>query len=549
MILTLAWRVSYSVWFDKESGRAASRRSLGRGGWSRLRRPKRGRLVCLKRDASGARLGHYETAKETLVTNRSTTESTHDLVGSGGGGRLPWTLGLLALVAAPAIAQTILPSCQAICEMETRCRTISAISDVERVPFCLKACTSPFFDPDFHDCLKAATACEAFSACVQSFTRDRPLAPETPAPQVLAQDATLPTTSCPNVLRDCTYPQVCCTQIFSGGGRATKVHLCGQLDCPEPKCLLGAAPWCPWCSCPRTSDVYPGWPPAPAKGQGLAAFGSSLVLGYEGDDTLKRLFVTSSINGRSFANTTAIPNQNSDRGPGLAAFGEQLVMAYKAADVSNNVWVTFSSNGIDFTDPVQIPGAQSPDPPAIAVYAGKLRVAYKANDSSNGLWITSSADGRNWTRPQQVPGQQSLGKPALAVFDGQLFMAYRANDASNALYVTRTTDLADWPKVKLDQQSDRAPALAEFNGRLFMAYKANDSSNTLFVTSSADGVSFDRTERTDQQTPEPPALASFRGQIYLSYRANDSSNGLWITSSSDGKTWRGATPLTGQTSP
>lgn len=137
-------------------------------------------------------------AQETLVTNRSTTESTHDRVGSGGG-RLAWTLSLLALVAAPVIAQTILPSCQAICATENRCRTISAISDDARKPFCLKACTSPFFDPAFHDCLKDATTCEAFSACVQSFTRDRPLAPETPAPQVLAQDATLPTSSCPSV--------------------------------------------------------------------------------------------------------------------------------------------------------------------------------------------------------------------------------------------------------------------------------------------------------------------------------------------------------------
>lgn len=483
------------------------------------------------------------------MSNRTPTESTHAWVGSGGGGRLAWALGLLALVSTPVIAQTILPSCQAICEMESRCRTISAISDAERKPSCLKACTSPVFDPAFHACLKAATSCEAFSACVRSFTRDRPLAPETPAPQVLAQDATLPTSSCPGVLAGCTYPQVCCTQIFTGGGRSTKVHLCGQLDCPEPKCLGGAAPWCPWCSCPRTSDAYPGWPPAPARGQGLATFGNSLVLGYEGDDTLKRLFVTSSLNGLTFANTTAIPNQNSDRGPGLAAFGAQLVMVYKAADSSNNVWVTFSNNGIDFINPVQIPGAQSTDPPAIAVYAGKLRVAYKANDSSNALWITSSADGHNWTQPQQVPNQQSLGKPALAAFGSQLFMAYRANDASNALFVTRTTDLAAWTKVKLDQGSDRAPALAEFNGRLFMAFKANDSSNSIFVTSSADGVTFDQTVRTDQQTPEPPALAPFLGQLYLSYVANDSSNQLFITSSSDGKTWSGATPLTGQTSP
>jgi hypothetical protein len=482
------------------------------------------------------------------MANRSTTEPTHDRTGRGGG-HLAWTLSLLAFVGAPAIAQTILPSCQAICAMENRCRTIAAISDVEREPSCLKACTSPFFDPGFHDCLRDATTCETFSACVRSFTRDQPLAPQTPAPQVLAENATLPTSSCPRVPQGCTYPQVCCLQIFGGGNTKTKVHLCGQRDCPEPKCLFGAAPWCPWCGCPRTSDVYPGWPPAPAEGQGLAAFGSSLVLGYEGDDTLQRLFVTSSINGRSFANTTAIPNQNSDRGPGLTVFGEQLVMAYKGSGGSRDVWVTFSKDGIDFTDPVQIPNAQSPDPPAITVYGDKLRVAYKANDSSNSLWITSSADGRIWTPPQQVPGQQSLGKPALAVFNGQLFMAYRANDASNALYVTRTTNLADWPKVKLDQQSDRAPALAEFNGRLFLAYKANDSSNTLFVTSSADGVSFDRIERTDQQTPEPPALASFLGQIFLAYRANDSSNGLWITSSSDGSTWSTAAPLTGQTSP
>jgi len=89
---------------------------------------------------------------------------------------------------------------------------------------------------------------------------------------------------------------------------------------------------------------------------------------------------------------------------------------------------------------------------------------------------------------------------------------------------------------------------AAFSDRLFLAYKANDSSNTLFVTSSADGVSFDRIERTSQQTPEPPALASFLGQIFLAYRANDSSNGLWITSSSDGSTWSTAAPLTGQTS-
>lgn len=299
------------------------------------------------------------------MTNRATTESTHDLAGSGGGGRLAWGLSLLALVAAPVLAQTILPSCQSICKMETQCRTLSGVLDTERERSCLKACTSPFLDPAFHDCLRDATTCDAFSACVKSFTRDRRLAPETPVPQVLAADAMLPTSSCPGVPGGCTYPEVCCTQIFNAGGRSTKVHLCGQLDCPEPKCAGGLNPFCPWCSCPATSDVYPGWPPVTAEGQGLATFGDSLVLGYEGDDSMNRIFVTVSFNGRSFVHTTAIPNQNSDRGPGLAAFGTQLVMAYKAADSTNNIWVTFSSDGMNFADPAQIPGAQSTDPPAI----------------------------------------------------------------------------------------------------------------------------------------------------------------------------------------
>lgn len=58
-------------------------------------------------------------------------------------------------------------------------------------------------------------------------------------------------TPCPGVSDGCGFPQVCCTQIFSGGGRSTCIHLCGRRDCPWYYFGQG-----PWCGCPSTRDVY-----------------------------------------------------------------------------------------------------------------------------------------------------------------------------------------------------------------------------------------------------------------------------------------------------
>ncbi len=450
--------------------------------------------------------------------------------------------------AAPA-PQTSPADCASICDMEVRCKTITVGDEGERRDFCLKNCTAPLFDPDFRDCLATAADCEAFAACAQRFKAE-PSVPQAAGTLFLADDASLPTSSCPGT-SDCTYPEVCCTQIYGAGGHGNKVHLCGQRDCPEPECLEGGDPFCAWCGCPTKSSVYPDWPPKAAGTLGLTSLGKHLVLAYKTYAANQRLVVSTSTNGTDFSDPTSIPKVTSTHGPGLTTLNGHLVIAYKRAS-GRKVAVVTSADGQNFSDPVKVRRAPTQASPAITTFGGQLRIAFVGRHSRGPIYLVSSTDGRGieWGDKQQISGAYSRDAPALAEFKGKLFEAHSSRDDSTTVVVSRSSDLSEWSFVVVKIDSTAAPALATFKDRLFLAVDSGGSRG-IAVVSSADGFTFDtaNARHVGSSASEGPALATLGSRLYLTYKSGDGSNELMISSTADGTTWTSPTTLSGQTTP
>lgn len=465
---------------------------------------------------------------------------------------------LLAWTASAEEASAPATACAAICEMESVCKTLDVDEEKEREPFCLSNCRAPAFDPAFRGCLAGASGCEAFSSCVETFSRAREsLSPATRAVTGLLEvGASLPTTPCSGTPNGCTYPEVCCTQIWGAGNRSHRQRVCGEYHCPS-WCALGLNPWCAWCGCPRKHDVYPNWPPAPAQQLALRAYGDDLVLAYRPYQIGDSLNVTLSSNGEDFDDGEAIDGIASRLGPSLTPFKGRLALAYRKHH-DDEIQVVFSDEDGKTFRPLyvhpgkpmgSVPGARSRHPPAVAAFQDQLHVFFVARHESAPLYRVSTTDGTGlkWTQPIPVGDLESPTQPAAAVFRNQLFLAYPSQDGDGRLVVASTDDLERWGRVSWPAKTTHAPALAVFEHRLVVAY--NDDHDLVTVTSS-DGVEFvDRSTIPGQSTSGEVALATFGSRLYLAYKANDSSNTLWVTSTADGESWDQKVHLPNQTTP
>lgn len=476
------------------------------------------------------------------------------------GARSVLATSLLLVFSLSLRAQTGPEVCETVCAMEARCNTLGTPDEEDWGPYCLESCRSPLFDPGIRGCLAEAEDCEGFTGCMEPFAAEGPPIEPMSQPASLPDDASLPKVSCPGIKGGCTYPLVCCTEIYGSRGHNTKVHVCGERHCP-PKCLIGFNPFCLRCGCPSKHDAYPGWPPPPAEELGLGYSEGRLLLIYKADQAEKdkpdkRYYVASSSDGTHFSESRAVPGVKSDYGPSLAADGGGLVMAYKDSRHSKRTFVVFVGISPDtepvFSERIRVAGAHSPKPPAIAWFDGQYRVVFRPHHKSHPLNIVSSTDGRGreWGEPRKIEGQASRRPPALAVLGKQLVMAYVPEDDSSRIVVSRTSDLESWESTTLEVGSAANPALAAFQDRLFLAFSSPDDANALRVASSKDGSEFSETMHLGgQSSPGPIALAAAPERLYLGYKANDPTNSLYITSTGDGTNWDRKIHLGGDTTP
>lgn len=135
--------------------------------------------------------------------------------------------------------------CAAACEMDERCQILPE----EKRSQCVQLCTDSRLDPDIRRCMAQAQSCDDFQQCPD---QDQAESSDHAARMSKPKCDKEQTIYCPGT-RDCSYPEVCCTQIFGGAGRGgnARIHVCGKKDCPWYTFGLG-----PWCSCASTKSVY-----------------------------------------------------------------------------------------------------------------------------------------------------------------------------------------------------------------------------------------------------------------------------------------------------
>lgn len=146
-------------------------------------------------------------------------------------------------ISEPSDDPDVIAQCEKVCKTETQCGTLP----LEYRGDCMRLCRSIQLDSAVRSCMAETNQCSEFSACASLQRVSAPMV-NVDAAQSCNKDKREP---CPGVPNGCGYPQVCCTQVFSGSGHSTRVHLCGKRDCPWYYFGLG-----PWCGCPKTKDVY-----------------------------------------------------------------------------------------------------------------------------------------------------------------------------------------------------------------------------------------------------------------------------------------------------
>lgn len=146
-------------------------------------------------------------------------------------------------ISKPSDDPDVIAQCEKVCKTETQCGTLP----IEYRGDCMQLCRSIQLDDAVRSCMAETDHCAEFSACASQQAISAPMVDVTAA-QNCNKNKRQP---CPGVPNGCGYPQVCCTQIYGGGGHSTRIHLCGKRDCPWY--TLGQGPWC---GCPSTKDVY-----------------------------------------------------------------------------------------------------------------------------------------------------------------------------------------------------------------------------------------------------------------------------------------------------
>jgi len=143
----------------------------------------------------------------------------------------------------PSDDPEIIAQCETVCATEQSCGTLPT----ELRGDCMTLCRSTALDPGVRSCMAKTEECAEFADCADLQAVTAPiLAVETPK-----QCDKNKRDPCPGVPNGCGFRDVCCTQIFGGGGRSTRVHLCGRRHCPWYYFGQG-----PYCGCPSTKDVY-----------------------------------------------------------------------------------------------------------------------------------------------------------------------------------------------------------------------------------------------------------------------------------------------------
>jgi len=179
-------------------------------------------------------------------------------------------------------------------------------------------------------------------------------------------------------------------------------------------------------------------------------------------------------NGRTF---------DTSKGPALAAYRGSLYCAYNNLDQGGALYYTTSTNGSTWSQPSAIPNAVAAAEPALAVF-DESTLFCVFTDSDQNVLYTCSNDGTFWMQqPKPVGGSHAQEGVALADFAERLWCVFREPGGDGLYYITLEGP-AVWQTVKPfpDHRTRVKPTLAAYRGTLCALYKGENDGQLWYTT-------------------------------------------------------------------